>query len=137
MYEAPRRVNRPNLAHNHAALELFSIFQIIRRTLKIDEHVKSQNLAQSRKARKVNLLILCAIFLAFLAPSREKTVFTVLSKFISILLFDRVAGLLNFLFNYRQSRFPPATRIRSSQHRMELLPSQKNICHKGPKSQRI
>ena len=41
-----------------------------------DTHVKSQNLTQRRRARKVKLLILKDIFLAFLASLREKIVFT-------------------------------------------------------------
>ena len=47
---------------------------------KADGVVKSQNLTQSRKARKGDLLKLINLFLAFLAPLRENTVFTNSSK---------------------------------------------------------
>ena len=48
-----------------------SVFVLI-----LDGFVKSQNLAQRRKARKVNLLILKDIFLAFSASLRENILFT-------------------------------------------------------------
>jgi polysaccharide biosynthesis protein PelA len=54
----------------------------------IDEHVKSQNLAQSRKARKVNLLILCAISLGELSMKNRNPFYV--SRFPG----NRIIGLM-------------------------------------------
>ena len=51
---------------------------------KVDAFVKSQNLAQRRKARKVKLLILKDIFLAFLASLRENILFTRPSRLLQL-----------------------------------------------------
>jgi len=60
-------------------------------SLNIDGFVISQNLAQSRKGRKVNLLILKDIFLALLASLRENIVFTS-----SLPLTSGILGTFNF-----------------------------------------
>jgi hypothetical protein len=57
-----------------------SIFEFL--ILKYDGHVKSQNLTQRHNGRKSNILISCAIFLAFLASLRENIVFTISSSMV-------------------------------------------------------